>query len=84
MGWNVAPFKIFTIKPESEFLVNETLVLCPFVAYPIYTPVQVDQTTGEVITELCEVIILDKATECSALSDLLDVIAAVRLQEPWP
>lgn len=80
MGWNVVPFKIFTIKPESEFLINETLVLCPFIAYPIYTPVQVDVTTGEVITELCEVVIVDKATECVALRDLLDVIAAVRQQ----
>ena len=84
MGWNVAPFKILTIKPESEFLINDTLVLCPFIAYPVYTPVQVDRATGEILTELCEVNIIDKATECSALRDLLKVLAAVRLQEPWP
>lgn len=78
MGWNVAPFKIFTISPDSEFLINETLVLCPFKSYAIYTPVQVDHTTGEVITELCEVIIIDKATECQALRDLFEVITAVR------
>lgn len=84
MGWNVAPFKIFTIKPESEFLINETIVLCPFIVYPVYTPVRIDRATGEVLTELCEVNIIDKATDCEAVRDLLKVIAAVRLQEPWP
>lgn len=79
MGWNVAPFKILTIKPESEFLINETIVLCPFIAYPVYTPVQVDRETGEILTELCEVNIIDKTTECGALRDLLDVLTAVRL-----
>ena len=78
MGWNVAPFKIFTIKPESEFLINETLVLCPFKAFAIYTPVEVDRTTGEVTTELCEVVIISKARECEALRELCEVIAAVR------
>lgn len=78
MGWNVAPFKIFTIAPESEFLINETLVLCPFKAYAIYTPVEVDRTTGEVTTELCEVVIISKATDCQAIRDLCEVIAAVR------
>lgn len=78
MGWNVVPFKIFTIKPQSEFLINETLVLCPFKASAIYTPVEVDRTTGEVNTELCEVFIIDKSTECDALRDLCEVIAAVR------
>lgn len=79
MGWNVAPYKILTIKPESEFLINETLVLCPFIAYPVYTPVQVDRATGEILAELCEVNIIDKTTECGALRDLLDVLTAVRL-----
>lgn len=78
MGWNVAPFKIFTISPQSEFLINETLVLCPFKAFPIYTPVQVDRATGEVTTELCEVVIVSKATDCQAIRDLCEVIAAVR------
>lgn len=84
MGWNVAPFKIFTMSPMYEFLINETLVLCPFIAYPTYTPVKIDRHTGEVLTELCEVKIIDKATDCEAVRDLLKVIAAVRLQEPWP
>ena len=70
MGWNVAPFKIFTISPESEFLINETLVLCPFKAFAIYTPVEVDRTTGEVTTELCEVVITSKDTDCQAIRDL--------------
>lgn len=78
------PFKIFDMSPADEFLVNETLVLCSFKAYPIYTPVTVDKATGEVITELCEVIVIDKAMDCEAVHDLLKVIAAVRLQEPWP
>lgn len=79
MGWNVVPFKIFTIKPESEFLINETILFCPFIVYPVYTPVQFDRATGEILTELCEVNIIDKTTECGALRDLLDVITAVRL-----
>lgn len=78
MDWNVAPFKIFTISPESEFLINETLVLCPFKAFAIYTPVEVDRTTGEVTTELCEVVIISKSMECQALHDLCEVITAVR------
>ena len=84
MDWNVAPFKIFKILPKSEFLINETLVLSPFKCFSVYTPLDIDKCTGEIKTELCEVFIIDKNMDCDAIHDLLTVIAAVRLQEPWP
>ena len=81
---NFLPFKIFKIRPGSEFLINETLILSPFIAYPLYTPLDIDKSTGEIMTEFCEVFILSKTTDCDAICDLLSVIAAVRLRDPWP